>query len=95
MLMAYVDSDWAKCKATRRLVTGFSVFFGKSLVSWKRKKQTVVARSSAEAEYRALATVTCETMWLLNLLRDFKLEIEKPIPIFYDNKAALQIAVNL
>ncbi|GJZ45556.1 retrovirus-related pol polyprotein from transposon TNT 1-94 [Tanacetum coccineum] len=33
MLMAYVDSDWAKCKATRRSVTGFSVFFGKPLVS--------------------------------------------------------------
>nr|GEW86634.1 hypothetical protein [Tanacetum cinerariifolium] len=94
VLMGYVDSDWAKCKATRRFVTGFSVFFGKSLVSWKSKKQIVVARSSAEAEYRALATVTCEIMWLLNLLRDFKLEIEKPVLIFCDNKAALQIAVN-
>ncbi|GJV10198.1 putative transcription factor interactor and regulator CCHC(Zn) family protein [Tanacetum coccineum] len=90
----YVDSDWAKCKATKRSVRGFSVFFGKSLVSWKSKKQTVVVRSSAEAEYRALTTVTCEIMWLLNLLRDFKLEFEKVVPIFCDNKAALQITVN-
>ncbi|GJT26336.1 putative RNA-directed DNA polymerase [Tanacetum coccineum] len=94
VLIGYVDSDWAKCKATRRSVTGFSVFFGKPLVSWKSKKQTIVSRSLAEAEYRALATVTCEIMWLLNLLRDFKLEIEKHVLIFCDNKAALQIAVN-
>ncbi|GJR81208.1 uncharacterized mitochondrial protein-like protein [Tanacetum coccineum] len=62
-LKAYVDSDWAKCKATRRSVTGFSIFMGNSLVSRKSKKQTVVARSSAEAKYKALASVTCELMW--------------------------------
>ncbi|GKC72863.1 hypothetical protein Tco_1118746 [Tanacetum coccineum] len=90
----YVGKKYNKCKAMRRFVTGFSVFFIKSLVSWKSKKQNVVARSSAKAEYRALATVTCKIMWLLNLLIDFKLETEKPVPIFCDNKAALQIAVN-
>lgn len=40
-------------------------------MSWKSKKQTVVARSKAEAEYRAMANVTCELGWLKSLPTDF------------------------
>jgi hypothetical protein len=41
------------------------------LIAWKTKKQTVVSRSSAEAELRAMATVTAEVTWLQWLLEDF------------------------
>ncbi|XP_049375691.1 uncharacterized mitochondrial protein AtMg00240-like [Solanum verrucosum] len=51
-LTAYCDSDWGACMETRRSVTGFLVKFGEGLISWKSKKQEIVLRSSAEAEFR-------------------------------------------
>jgi TorA maturation chaperone TorD len=45
-------------------------FFSPNLISWTSKKQTTVARSSTEAEYRGLAMVTAEIIWLQSLFRE-------------------------
>ncbi|XP_004309959.1 PREDICTED: uncharacterized mitochondrial protein AtMg00810-like [Fragaria vesca subsp. vesca] len=55
-IMGYADADWAGNALDRKSTTGFCIFVGGNLVTWRSKKQSVVARSSAEAEYRAMAS---------------------------------------
>ena len=69
-------------------------FIGGNLVTWKNKKQNVVARSSAEAEYRAMTSTTSELIWLKQLLRDMKIIPDGPMQMYCDNQAARHIASN-
>ncbi|XP_058010210.1 uncharacterized mitochondrial protein AtMg00810-like [Hevea brasiliensis] len=93
-LTAYCDADWASCVDIRKSVTGFCVFLGRALISWKSKKQSTVSRSSAEAEYRSMASTVSELQWLSYLLQTFQLQIFLPIPLYCDNKATIHIASN-
>nr|GEU46721.1 ribonuclease H-like domain-containing protein [Tanacetum cinerariifolium] len=93
-LRAYAHSDWARCLATRKSVSGYYVFLGDSLVTWKSKKQSTLSRSSAEAEYGSMAFATCEVLWLSNLLGDMGVKNLLPVVMYCDNSSALQIAAN-
>ncbi|GKB77072.1 hypothetical protein Tco_0943967, partial [Tanacetum coccineum] len=93
-LKAYSDADWARCADTRRYITGYGVFMCGSLVSWKSKKQNTISKSSTKAEYRALASVTSEVIWILKILKDLKCFNLLPVKVFCDSNSTIKIAAN-
>ena len=94
VLEAYTDADYAGSLVDRRSTSGYCTFLGGNLVTWRSKKQNVVARSSAEAEFRAMAQGVCELLWLKIILEDLKIRWDGPMRLYCDNKSAISIAHN-
>ena len=73
-LEAYNDTDYAGSIVDKRSTLGYCTFLGGNLVIGRSKKQNVVAESSAEAEFRAMALEICELLWLQVVLQDLKIQ---------------------
>jgi len=90
----YTDADWAGNITDRKSTAGSFTFVGGNLVTWRSKKQNVVALSSAEAEFRGMAKGLCELLWLRRLLTEIGFAPNDEIDLFCDNKAAIDISHN-
>ena len=90
----YSDADWAGNVTDRKSTSGYFTFVGGNLVTWRSKKQNVVALSSAEAEFRGMTKGICELLWLRKLLTELGYKPTSTINLFCDNKAAIAIAQN-
>ena len=93
-LVAYSDADWARCQDTRRSTTGWCMFLGDGLISWRCKKQDRVSKSTTEAEYRAMSTACSEIVWLRDLLEELGFSHTTSTPLHANNTSAIRIATN-
>ena len=92
---AYIDADQVGSPSNRKYAARYCTFLGGNLITWKSKKQTVVARSSAKAKYKAMTHTSCELMWIKHLLEELKFVVKVPMTMHCDNQVAIHIASNL
>nr|XP_016478721.1 PREDICTED: uncharacterized mitochondrial protein AtMg00810-like [Nicotiana tabacum] len=93
-LLAFCDSDWGARVEVKKSVEGYMMKFGQAMVSWKSKKQSTISRSSAEAEFRSMASTVAEITWLIGLFKELGVKVNLHVQLFCDSKDAIQIAAH-
>ena len=93
-IVAYCDSDFAGDKNIRTSVTGFCIYIGDNLISWKARAQKSVTLSSTEAEYVAVSEVCAEIIFIKYLLEFVGVNVKYPITVMCDNVGAIFLSNN-
>ncbi|GJW60208.1 putative ribonuclease H-like domain-containing protein [Tanacetum coccineum] len=91
--LAYTDSDYVGASLYRKSTTRCCQFLGCRLISWQCKKQTVVANSTAEAEYIAASNCCGQVLWIQNQLLDYGYNFMQT-KIHIDNASTISIEKN-
>ena len=92
--IGFSDADWGGDINDRKSTSGYLFQISGAAVSWRSKKQTCVALSTAEAEYMALASAAQEAIWLRQLTADLNSRQPGATIIFEDNQSAISMAKN-
>jgi hypothetical protein len=94
-LVGYCDSDFGGCLTTRKSTSGSILFLGLGPVIWYSKRQTIVAQSTAEAEYISMYPICQNIIWIRNMFYSFNFTRLRPVfstTIWVDNMAAIEVA---
>lgn len=91
-LHAYADASHMDCLETRKSTSGVVCMIGGSAISWRSKRQSIVAQSTTEAEYVALAHATRDVLWLRQLFQELHFATTGPTALYEDNRSAVALA---
>ena len=92
-IVGFSDSDWGGDVDDRKSTSGYVFQIGGSTVSWRSKKQTSVALSTAEAEYISLSATTQEAVWIRQLCAELSATPPTdPTVIFEDNQSTIAMS---
>ncbi|KAE8692104.1 hypothetical protein F3Y22_tig00110860pilonHSYRG00117 [Hibiscus syriacus] len=94
VLNAFSNSDWGGDTDDRRSISGYCVYNGNHLLAWSSKKQHTISRSTAEADYKSLAYVTSEVVWIKVVLYEMKIVLSEEPKVWCDNINTVAMAVN-
>ena len=89
ILWGYVDSDWAGCPDSRKSTSGYALMLNGAAISWKSKRQSVIALSSAEAEFVAASSMVQEVIYTRRILERLGFPQPEPTPVFEDNRTCI------
>ena len=92
--VAYSHADWGRDLDDRKSTSGYLFVISGGPVSWKSKKQSSVALSTAEAEYMALASSAQEAVWMRQLSSEIGIGYIKPVIIYEDTQSAIAMKKN-
>ncbi|NBX98326.1 hypothetical protein EBQ81_05715, partial [bacterium] len=91
-LVAYSDADFSSCVDTSKSNSGQVLLVGGTAVEWKSKRQPIVAQSTTEAEYVAMADATKSIMWFRELMEELGEKQVGPTVLHVDNMSAMALA---
>jgi hypothetical protein len=94
LVNAFSDADWEGCVDDRRSTRGFAIYLGHNLVSWSARKHATVSRSGTKAEYKALANVTTEIIWIQIVLHVLRVQQPRLACLWCDNLRATYLMAN-
>jgi hypothetical protein len=93
-MSTFLDADWAGSADDRRSIGGFVIFYGPNIVSWSSKKQSTIATSSTELEYKALANAATEVNWIQSLLKELGVFHPRALVLWCDNIGVVYLIAN-
>lgn len=93
-LHAYSDADWAGDSDDYVSTNAYIIYLGSNPISWTSKKQKGIARSSTEAEYRAVANTASELRWVCSLLHELGVQVPTIPTVYCDNIGATYLCAN-